>query len=406
MWKFPAVSETFILAQIATAIKAGLEVKILINDKPEVLDNSIHHEFIEKYELRNKVIFENLGIPENKFRRLFMGFWLLIRNFRYAHKIYRYFQHKKFRDLNIIFEINFYKNFRKYDLIHIQYGTNAKPIDLLKKIGLLKSTIIVSFHGHDLFFPINGFIRNENYYDVLFAQADRLIANTPYLENLLLDLGAFREKLITIPVGVDNEFFSPCLDEEKTINEIRLISVGRLVKFKGHINGILSVKNLRDKGYNVLYTIIGSGDQLQTLNEAIRKNKLTENVKLLGTMSSREIRDNLRLHDLFLMTSVTDPNYGVETQGLVTAEAQACGLPVIAFDSGGVKYTLQDGISGFLVKEGDIEAMTNKLERLINDNILRKKMSKSGIKFINEEYSQKHIDKKWMEEYYKLINDL
>ncbi len=403
MWKFPGVSETFILAQIATAIKAGLEVKILINDKPEVLDNTIHYEFIEKYELRDKVIFENLNIPENKLKRYVMALILLFRNIRYWKLLFKHFHYNGFRDLNTILLFNFYKQFKNYDIIHVQYGTNVKPVDILKQVGLLKSKLIVSFHGHDLSFPINGIIKNEGYYDVLFKSADLLVTNTPYLEKSLLELGAPKEKVLSIPVGVDNKIFSPVFEKHNLSTECRLISVGRLVRIKGHIYGIECLKKLVDKGYNAHYTIVGSGNQRDFLMEKIKLYNLKNNISLVGMKSQLEIRELLRSHDIFLMTSVRDPDYGMETQGLVTAEAQACGLPVVGFDSGGVKYTLEDEVTGFLVKEGDVNAMTDRVEQLINNPKLRKKMGASAIKFINENYSQQHIDKVWIKEYAKIV---
>ncbi len=402
IWKFPGVSETFILAQIATAINAGYEVKILVKDNPEAINKSIHQDFINTYALKEKIIFEKLNIPKNKYKRTFIAFLLLVKNFWYARKIFRHFQSKNFRDLNNIFQFDYYKRFKDYDIIHVQFGTNAKPIDILKYIGLLKSKLIVSFHGHDLFFPINGIIKKEGYYDILFESADSLVANTPFLEDLLIYLGAPKEKVLTIPVGVDNMIFSPIHFKEKDTSDIRLISIGRLVKYKGHIFGIECVKKLVDRGYSICYTIVGDGKQRKVLEEKINDYDLKKYISLVGRKSQIEIRDLLREHHLFLMTSVNDPAYGVETQGLVTAEAQASGLPVVAFDSGGVKYTLKDKVTGFIVKEGDIKGMTDNIEKLINDPELRIKMGASAIKFINENYSQQHIDKVWVEEYAKL----
>jgi colanic acid/amylovoran biosynthesis glycosyltransferase len=116
---------------------------------------------------------------------------------------------------------------------------------------------------------------------------------------------------------------------------------------------------------------------------------------LLGKRNQEEISRVLPMQDIFLMTSITDPKYGVESQGLVTAEAQACGLPVVAFDSGGVKYTFIDGETGFLCKEKDIECYTEKIELLIRNDSLRKKMGIDAVQFIEREYSENSILNKW-----------
>ena len=74
---------------------------------------------------------------------------------------------------------------------------------------MLYSKMIVSFHGHDLYFPINGIIHNNGYYENLFEYSDILIANTPYFKNLLMELRSTMEKIKTIPVAVDTNSFIP-----------------------------------------------------------------------------------------------------------------------------------------------------------------------------------------------------
>jgi len=71
----------------------------------------------------------------------------------------------------------------------------------------------------------------------------------------------------------------------------------------------------------------------------------------------------------------------------VTGEAQACGLPVCAFNSGGVPYTLIDGETGFLSQENDYLDMAANIEKLIVDPELRYKMAINARQFIVENYS-------------------
>ncbi len=93
-----------------------------------------------------------------------------------------------------------------------------------------------------------------------------------------------------------------------------------------------------------------------------------------------------------------------ETQGLATLEAQACGLPVIAFDSGGVKYTIQDGKTGFVCKEYDVNAVVQKINLFNQNRTLIKEMGEQAAIFVNNEYAQDIIDKKW-ELLYKSLTD-
>lgn len=400
VWKFPVLSETFIVAQIITAIKCGFKVNILVED---IMDLKIHEDLIKKYRLSEKIIVEDYRIPLKKWQRYFKAFFIAIQNFRHFFKLIKFVNlHERF-ELRHIYKFHFFSKLRHFDIVHVQYGTNGRPLDLLKKINFFPPKLIVSFHGHDLFFPINGIIKNNGYYDNLFEQADLLIANTNYLKELLIHLGASNQKIRTIPVAVDTNFFKKINILRSTEEEVNLITVGRLEVFKGQHLGISCINSLKKKGYNLKYTLIGTGSREAILKQTVGKKKLTKEVVFMGKMSQKEIRNALQGKDIFLMTSITDPDYGVETQGLVTAEAQACGLPVIAFDSGGVKYTVLDGKSGYVVPEGDVDAMVEKIETLLKDSELRSNMSQEAVRFIEENFSQNHLNKVWKKTYESLI---
>lgn len=404
MWKFPRASETFILAQIATAIKAGYAVDILIGDRSS-LENNIHTEVIDRYNLQEKVIIEEYQIPKNKLLRWSKAGIFVIANLRHFRKIKKLLEKENFKRIDSIYHYFFYKKINDYDIIHVQYGTNTKPLDLLKEIGLIKSKIIVSFHGHDAFFPINNRIPNNGYYQCLFENGDIMVANTPYLATQLKILGCPAKKIKTIPVPVSTAFFYPKLPKDFSHGCFNIIMVGRLDKIKGHSYAIEVLKLLLKKGYLVNLTIVGEGEERISIEQKIAKNEMKDYIFLLGEKNQVEIRSLLQEHDIYILPSVAVENNRRETQGLATLEAQACGLPVVAFDSGGVKYTLSHGNSGYLVKEGNINEMTRKIEELINDFSLREGMSKAAITFVEENFSQRRIDKSWEREYSNLIRD-
>ena len=105
-----------------------------------------------------------------------------------------------------------------------------------------------------------------------------------------------------------------------------------------------------------------------------------------------------------MLTAVALPDGRRETQGLATLEAQACGLPVIVFNSGGVKYTVKDGVSGFVCEEYDVEAIIQKIELLFLNPELINKMGSYAVNFVDENYSQKGGDIKWESIYSSLID--
>lgn len=392
--QFPHLSETFIIAQIITAIHCGFKVKIMVT---ELLDfkASSHEEIIDKYSLKEKVIIEDYSIPSNKFLRIVKWTWKCFCNANLLKRVVQFHNHKTKFSLTWLYQFDFYNKFKDLEVIHVQYGTNKDPVDILKKIGLIKGKLIVSFHGHDAFFPINGFIPNNGYYDILFKSADRIIANTPYLGQEIAKLGCPVKKIDIVPVGVDTNFFYPQDQMKRESSLLRMITVGRLDKVKGHKYAVDIVEELLNKDCEVTLTIVGEGKQRENLEQLIESKNLQEAVMITGKKSQQEVRELLWSHDLYILCAVPVANERRETQGLATIEAQACGLPVIAFDSGGVRYTIKEGKTGYLVPEKDIEGMVSIIQKLhlSKDKILE--MSEAAPIFVENEFSLKKLEKKW-----------
>ena len=92
---------------------------------------------------------------------------------------------------------------------------------------------------------------------------------------------------------------------------------------------------------------------------------------------------------------VVFPSRWQEPFGLSGAEGAVCGKPVVAFDVGGVREWLIDGVTGFAVPEKDTAAMAEKLERLQRDPRLRLEMGEAGRKFVGERFSQARFLSLW-----------
>ena len=403
IWQFPLVSETFILAQIITAIKSGYEVKILVQDLFET-EPGWQQDTFDSYNFKKKIIIDDPRIPDSRVLKLIKGMGLILLNLPDFRKMISFIKADKRGLLDNLYRFQFYKQFRKVDIIHVQYGTNVKPFDTFKKTGIFSSKLIVSFHGHDAFFPINGIVPNNGYYDDLFKHGNMIVANTPYLAAKLEELGFPKNKIKIIPVGVDTKFFQPN-SSGRNGKKLKLISIGRLDKVKGHKHAIEVMDLLLSNDLNVSLTIIGEGAERKNLQELITLKKLHEDIFLVGKKDHFEIKNYFQEHDIYILPAVAVENNRQETQGLATLEAQACGIPAVVFNSGGVKYTVKDGTTGFVVREGDIVAMAEKIEELINNVTLWEEMSRAAIVYVEENFSQTKIDAVWCREYEQLTNN-
>lgn len=400
--EFPHVSETFIIAQIITAVKLDYEVVILVN---RVLDfrQSLHEDIILKHKLNKLFVLEDVRIPKNKIIRFIRILCLLILNIGSLKNILNFYKFQKKKSNSWIFYWDFYNQFNDSSTIfHIQYGNNKFPIDILKSKCNFKPNIITTFHGHDAFFPMHGHIPNDGYYDFLFESTDIITANTKYLAAKIEQLGCPSDKLKIIPVGVDTAYFNSLNKIHNTTAILKLINVGRLDPIKGHKYLIEIVNKLVKKGVDINLAIVGEGEERNTLELLINKYNLFQSVKLVGKKTQAEIKEMYLNCDLYVFTAVPLPDGRRETQGLATLEAQACGLPVIAYDSGGVKYTIQDTKTGYLFNEYEIDEVVEKLLFLNENRNVIQEMSNNCFKFVEENYSQKVIDEKWSDIYAKL----
>lgn len=399
---FPAKSETFIVNHIVAAIDAGMDVSILANHK-QPLEAASQKEIILKYNLLDKVIEKTL-MPSGKIARLILSIKLSLKTaqtFRYFLALLNPYKFGlRNYNLNAFFELNPILNLSHFDVYHAHFGQNAIGIALAKELGIINTKLITTFHGYDAGYANQkekqNLIQNYKY---VFKWSNSVTANTPFLQNILKDLGC--KKSVILPMSIDTDFFQPEKIAKNTNNKtINFISVGRLVSFKCHNLGIQAVNTLVKKGYAINYTIIGSGPEYNNLATLIQNHNLGNHVFLADNKSQQEIKQLFLQSHVFLMTSNYDENGRKETQGVVTIEAQACGLPVVAFNSGGVPYTLINNKTGFLVDEMDIENYTNKLETLIINETLRKDFGKQARHFVLENYSNLECNKKLLNVYY------
>ncbi len=401
---FPVKSETFITNQIILAINLGYDVSILVTSKNELKDSS-QPELVTKYGLLEKTVaFKKINTKGHLDRiRKIISLIIYGLPFKYI-KTLNYFRYGKQGLIgNLLYQLFETKQFLDADLFHVQFGTNKYPFDSLKKHGLLKGKLITTFHGYDIHFDQKAKQKESNNYIDLFKSADIISCNTPYLFKKLVEVNCPEEKIKIIPVSVDTSFYIPIKNRHQR-EVLELISIGRLIKLKGYQYAIKAVAELVNKGYHVNYSIIGEGDEQTALENLIQKLNLSEYVKLKGHKNQSEIRDKLQNSDIYLMSSTFDETGRREAQGIVTGEAQACGLPVVAFRSGGVPYTIAEGETGFLSKENDYLDMAANIERLIKDEELRLSMGIKARKFVEDNFSQHHLGKIWKDVYSQLLN--
>ena len=401
--QFPTLSETFILGQITGAIARGHEVDIF-TDRPGNT-TKIHPE-VESYGLLDRTYYT--PIPSNIIWRCLKGIFLLAIYFVQAPRtIIESFNSNKYSRSRYGESADFFKplyllvpflNREKYDIIHCHYGRNGLKAALLKDLGITKAKIIVTFHGNDLsrYLQIHG----KDVYSYLFTKADLLQPISHYWQQKLIALGCDRDKIMVHHMGIDLDKFAPSktLDEAKPI---LIVSVARLVEKKGLTYGIQAIANLLKKHpeLQIRYQIVGDGILKQQLEAQIEDLQMSKEIELLGWQEQQQVRAIIARADIILAPSVTGDNGDCEGIPVSLMEAMAQEIPVVSTYHSGIPELVEDGVSGYLVQERDVTALTAKLEHLIAHPELRQRMGRAGRTKVMHEYNVERLCDRLIEIY-------
>ncbi len=172
--------------------------------------------------------------------------------------------------------------------------------------------------------------------------------------------GIPRHSVKVIPPGVSCEYYTP----ESSLRATRptFAYLGRLKKYKGVDLVIRAFAKLGRA--DAVLEIAGAGDYRAALEELVASLALGERVRFLGFVTEAE---KLALLRRSWAVALASPKEG---WGLTNVEAEACGTPVVASDSPGIRESVRDGETGFLVKHGDVQGMAAAFARLANDPAL------------------------------------
>jgi hypothetical protein len=171
---------------------------------------------------------------------------------------------------------------------------------------------------------------------------------------------------------------------------VRIISIGRLVAFKGFEYLIDACADLARQGLEFTCEIIGDGPLRGDLEARIGKLNLPDRVHLLGSLSQGAVLERLRSADIFALASVTDAQGASDVFPTVIIEAMAAARPVVSTRLAGIPESVVDGETGLLVSPADTMALAEALSRLIEDAKLRLHYGRAGRARIEQHFGIEH----------------
>jgi colanic acid/amylovoran biosynthesis glycosyltransferase len=204
--------------------------------------------------------------------------------------------------------------------------------------------------------------------------------------------------------GIDCDRFTFAPRHYPDDGVIRIVTTGRLVEKKGIEYGIRAIAQLAKTHSQIQYLIIGDGPLKAALQALVDELHMHEVIQFLGQKKQQEIIRTLEQAQLFIAPCVTAADGNQDAPVNVLKEAMAMGLPVVSTIHGGIPELVEDGISGFLVPERDVEALATKLADLIAHPEWWVSMGKAGHDFVKSHYGLTQLNDELVDIYQHLID--
>jgi D-inositol-3-phosphate glycosyltransferase len=281
-----------------------------------------------------------------------------------------------------------------YGLFHANFWMSAMIASEIKKTFSIP--FVVTFHalgyirkiyqGDNDKFPAERISIEKQ----IVRDADQIVAECPQdKEDLINYYEATADKITVIPCGFNPAQFYPIdkmlarmilkLDKEP----FTILQLGRLVPRKGIDNVIQAVSKLKKTNRNVRLVVVGgetedvhdgNNPEAHRLMTLAHREGVADIVRFTGRKNREELKYYYAAADVF----VTTPWY--EPFGITPLEAMACGTPVIGSDVGGIKFSIEDGKTGFLVPPKNPEALAEKIFELMNNAEMLRQMQRNALR--------------------------
>lgn len=261
------------------------------------------------------------------------------------------------------------------------------PEALISLISGMKNVFILG-HGTEYLSGKSTFRRLfwlPVYSKYVLNHAKKIITNSNYTASLVFKI-ADKAKVIAIPLAVNHNYFAPT---EKKLNDdkLKLSSVSRIFKFKGHDFIIQTIAELPKKYQDKIELhIAGKGPYLNELEHLTEKLNLQNQIFLHKYVPDDQLPDFYNQSDAFILcTRQSLSSTEVEGFGLVFLEAQSCGKPAIGTNTGGIPDAIDPENGGWLIEQDNKEQLTKLLIRLIeNKEYLKDQSLKARLRVLEK----------------------
>ena len=283
---------------------------------------------------------------------------------------------------------DFYRRLRALQpsIIHAHFAIDAvQAIPIARALHL---PLVVSLHGFDVTSNENAlrssfagrhFLKNR---ERLYQEATAFLCVSKFIREAALRKGFPESKLHVHYTGIDCLRFRPA--EEKRDHKL-ILFVGRLVEKKGCEYLLRAMQLVQQHDPEAHAEIIGDGplrEKLETM-----ASDLSLRVTFRGVQSPEEVSSSMMRARVLCNPSVTASSGDMEGFGMVFAEAQAVGTPVVSFCHAAIPEVVDHGRTGLLCPERKVSALAGAIRTLLQDNGIWTSMSQSAEAWVKDRFS-------------------
>ncbi len=210
--------------------------------------------------------------------------------------------------------------------------------------------------------------------DFVVAHATRVIVPSHYLKNIVLTWRGIKAENIEViysalfPLTVNDS--KTDLREQLNYSDFTIVSAGRLVPWKGFPTLLKVVAELKKELPNIMLVIAGDGPLKNTLEKEIIDLGITNEVRLVGSLSKEALGASIKAADVFVL------NTGYEGLSHQLIEVMDLEVPIITTKVGGNPELIEEGITGLLVDYNDQNQLTQAILEIYKNEPLRMEMTR------------------------------
>jgi glycosyltransferase involved in cell wall biosynthesis len=276
----------------------------------------------------------------------------------------------------------------KPSLVHAHFGPDGVlALPLAARLGV---PLVTSLRGYDvtrspprlLGSGRLSWMRYALWRRTLMARGDLFLAVSDTLRAQAVDAGYPADRTVTHYNGVDLERFSPAGEDDGST----ILHVGRLVAKKGTAVLLSAFAHVRNAYPGASLVIVGDGPLRPSLERLARDLGLGQSVRFLGFQPPGAVAEWMRRVAAVAAPSLRTRDGDGEGLPNAVVEAAASGRPTVATAHGGIPEAVIDGRTGFIVPEGAIEPLAQRLGELIGSAELRRRLGAAARVFAEEKF--------------------